>query len=680
MSSFGGNELVIGVVLGAWLLFTGLGSGLGVPLSKRVHPEKALFWGHIAIALLPFAQIAAIRAVPLLWVRGVMLGLGTAVLSGTLVLIPYCLMAGAMIPVAGTLLGNAETTPKVFFADTVGDIVGGLIFSFVFVYTLSHWDSMVCLGLLNLFAAAAMSPRGGRILLVVLVLGVVLSRPLQGITTSWRFPGQQVILHKNTPFAQLTISKTGHQRNVLQDTIPLFSTHAIEMEAKAHLPLSQVPQGAHVLLIAGGVFGTIHEIAKHHPEQIDYVELDPAIVALDEVIGGSLKKPFVRVHIGDGRLFVKKATTAYDVIVIDLPDPENTQLNRFYSQEFFREAKAVLSAYGVLAFTLVGAENYLEEMGLAVNRSVYSALIQVFDHVSVFPGPTHYYLASDGPLTTQVADVLLQRHIETTYLADYALPTITDPLRMALLQGLLVETPVPPNQDLSPTAFGHLLDMWLKKSGSPKALLYMLFASSAVFAVLSCRKNLVAFTVMTSGYAGMAFELALLLLFQVIYGYVYLRMCLFITLFMIGAALGALVSGRIPKPPRWQMLTADAVMAVLCLIATGIAQVSVHWTAALALLAMQYAVMPFLIFAVAFSAGCQFSAASRIMHGTGAEITGRLYLADLAGAACGTILTGLLFVPRIGIIGVLCSLLLLKVLSFALYYGFGRQVPKWKTG
>ena len=66
MSSFGGNELVIGVVLGTWLLFTGLGSALGVPLAKMGRPERSLFLGHLLIAVLPFAQIAAIRALPLL--------------------------------------------------------------------------------------------------------------------------------------------------------------------------------------------------------------------------------------------------------------------------------------------------------------------------------------------------------------------------------------------------------------------------------------------------------------------------------------------------------------------------------------------------------------------------------------------------------------------------------------
>ena len=64
-------------------------------------------------------------------------------------------------------------------------------------------------------------------------------------------------------------------------------------------------------------------------------------------------------------------------------------------------------------------------------------------------------------------------------------------------------------------------------------------------------------------------------------------------------------------------------------------------------------------------------------RGTGAEITGRLYLADLAGAACGTILTGLLFLPKIGIIGVLISVILLKGLSLALNVRLGRET--WKS-
>ena len=161
----------------------------------------------------------------------------------------------------------------------------------------------------------------------------------------------------------------------------------------------------------------------------------------------------------------------------------------------------------------------------------------------------------------------------------------------------------------------------------------------------------------------MALELSLLLLFQVIYGYVYLRVCGFITLFMIGAALGAFVSGKVNIAPPWQVLSCDGGLMVLATLAcmgsvAGIQIKSQAW-----LFSMQYVFIPSLIFLAAFAAGCQFSAASRMTRGSEAEITGSLYLADLAGAACGTILTGLFILPKISIIGVLISVALLKCLS-----------------
>jgi spermidine synthase len=208
--------------------------------------------------------------------------------------------------------------------------------------------------------------------------------------------------------------------------------------------------------------------------------------------------------------------------------------------------------------------------------------------------------------------------------------------------------------------------MWIKKSESPKTLQYFMLVSILAFAVLVCRRDMLRFTIMTSGYAGMAFELSLLLLFQVIYGYVYLRICIFVTLFMIGSALGAVASGKLKKDTFWQVLATESALIALAALACVATFAGVGAKSQISLFAMQYIVIPSLIFLVASAAGCQFSAVSRMARGTGAEITGRLYMADLAGAACGTILTGLLFLPKIGIIGVMASVLIIKGLSLVL--------------
>ena len=419
-------------------------------------------------------------------------------------------------------------------------------------------------------------------------------------------------------------------------------------------------------MIAGGVFGTLEEISRHNPERIDYVELDPAILNLDKLIHRSLARSVVHVHIGDGRLFVKKTAMKYDVIIVDLPDPENAQLNRFYTQEFFDEAKSILTRDGVLSFTLIGSENYLEEKGLALNRSVYSALKRVFNHILVFPGITHYYLASDSHLEPEVDRVLAEREIKTKRLVDYELPSMADPFRIDRLRRLLSEEEVPSNRDLSPIAFGHLIDLWLKKTGGEKTVLYVIVLAILGFGVVVCRQDRVRFTIVTSGYAGMAFELSLIMLFQVIYGYVYLRVCLFITLYMIGSAMGAFASRRLKRSAAWQILACDASLIFFAGLASVAAIVGASLKGEASLFLMQYGIIPGLLVFAAFSAGCQFSAASRVTRGLEAEITGGLYVSDLAGAACGTILTGLIILPKIGILGVLVSVAALKAMSLVL--------------
>ena len=291
-------------------------------------------------------------------------------------------------------------------------------------------------------------------------------------------------------------------------------------------------------MVAGGVFGSIEEIAKHAPSRMDYVELDKSILKLDSHLFHSLERPEVEAHVGDGRLFIKRSGGKYNVIIVDLPDPENAQINRFYTREFFEEAQKALEPGGVLYFSLAGADNYLEKGGLALNRTVYQALSKVFSHVTVFPGITHFFLASESPAELDIPAVLAKRGVETRQLVDIDLATMADPFRMDNLASLLTETEVRPNRDLSPWAFGHMLDLWMTKSKSSQWLFWGVTGIVLSLAAAAGFRDRIRFTIMTSGFAGMGMELALVLLFQVVYGYAYTVLCLFITLFMIGAAGG----------------------------------------------------------------------------------------------------------------------------------------------
>ena len=99
LGAFAGNELVLGVMLGNWLLIMGIGAVLGRWSERLNHPGRALAVILVVIAVLPSAQIIALRGLrQFVFLRGVSLGVTETVLTSFLVLLPYCLPAGFCSP------------------------------------------------------------------------------------------------------------------------------------------------------------------------------------------------------------------------------------------------------------------------------------------------------------------------------------------------------------------------------------------------------------------------------------------------------------------------------------------------------------------------------------------------------------------------------------------------------
>jgi spermidine synthase len=198
LCAFAGNEMVLGIALGLWLLLTGLGTSLGRTADKLRNPLAVLFTAQIFIAVIPLAQVFAVRALRnVVFVRGAEVGVTGTVLSAAVLLLPFCIVAGYTLTLACSILAriaNAgafgvpplggsvvegthgpETlntqppeggTPnqaagRVYVADSLGSVAGGALFSFVLVRFLDHIALLAVPALLNL-AAAAWLGRAGR--------------------------------------------------------------------------------------------------------------------------------------------------------------------------------------------------------------------------------------------------------------------------------------------------------------------------------------------------------------------------------------------------------------------------------------------------------------------------------------------------------------------------------------
>ena len=157
----------------------------------------------------------------------------------------------------------------------------------------------------------------------------------------------------------------------------------------------QHPNPRHVLLIGGGAEGLIGEILKHPIETLDYVELDPKLlILLDPYLSSEAKQalndPRVSTFYADGRYYVKQTDRFYDIVILNLPDPTNAMLNRFYTLEFFQELRRILNPRGIV-ITELSSSLHLQEKAVNYAGSLYKTLRhtlrQLESHFRKMPQP-----------------------------------------------------------------------------------------------------------------------------------------------------------------------------------------------------------------------------------------------------------------------------------------------------
>ena len=299
----------------------------------------------------------------------------------------------------------------------------------------------------------------------------------------------------------------------------------------------------------------------------------------------------------DGRRFLKSTPDSFDVIIVNLPDPHNAQLNRFYTEEFFREAAAKLRPGGIVSFQVTSSENYISSELADFLRCLNRTLRAVFPEVAAIPGETvHFFAASQaGTLFTDPQELVRRLHarrLQTQYVREYFLPFRMSPDRMLDLQLQITPQPnTPVNHDFAPMAYYFDVALWSSRyfpaSGRwIEAIAGVRFGhvlgavGLALTLLLPClwlwpaggkqkhaarARRTAGFAVAAMGFTELGLEILLLLGFQALYGYVYHELTVLVALFMVGMALGAWWALRsAPEAGR----TSRAGFAAPCRLAT----------------------------------------------------------------------------------------------------------------
>ncbi|MBW2636896.1 MAG: hypothetical protein JRC86_05145 [Deltaproteobacteria bacterium] len=669
MNVFTGNEIIAGVLISLWLLLTGFGAWAGRYI--RSGPLQSLiFRGSLfVVAMLPIVHIVLIRFLKnQLFARGELPGLEALILWSTVLLLPYCIITGGLLTVACTIMpGKADprrSIGAVYFFDNIGDILGGVLFTFLLAHYFNNLEILYVPSLLCLFAFFLTVKHGIfasllRITTVAAILALFVVFPLDTISLTWLYPHQEIALYDESPYGRLVVTRDRGQTSFFENGEHLFSTPNIRAsEEMVHFALPQIERIDSVLLVSGGIAGLIDEILKYDVKRIDYVEIDPRII---EAGLENLDIDFpegVHIHLEDGRKFIQETSGRYDAVILNLPDPVSLQLNRFYTVEFFREAKAVLRPGGVITFGLRGAENYISDDQARLLSTLHNSLRTIFRHTVIIPGERNIFIASDRRLTDDIAPLISSRGIRTTYINEDYLTGWVTPERVSFLREHLIDE-TPTNNDFYPAAYLYTMRVWLSMFQES-----YLVPTAAIFLFLLfyfLRLGMTEKVIFTTGFTAASMEVIILLVYQILHGSVYTGIGLVIAAFMAGLALGSYVANRIERVKRGALLATEGAIIVylFCFLVALIAGKNL----------LEPVTLAFLTLLMGALTGAEFPIAGSVLFTSPRETGGSLYTADLLGGALGAFAVGIVLIPRFGIYSACFFLIALKGLIACIFLG-----------
>ena len=489
MLVFYGNEISLGVMLASWLLWTAIGSSFLGRLAGRAKDVGRMMAGLQLLLALTFpVTILAVRAGRIIFraAPGEILGPGPMFLTCLAALSCFCAVSGCLFAVGSQLYAREASSPSstatgsVYLLEAAGSALGGILASLVLIRFFNSMEIALQVSLLNLLAAMSLAIRTTsyrRALTAILVAGFVLvpygGRRLETLSLAQIWPGFRLVATRNSVYGNLTVVENQSIRSLFENSLLMFNApDPAAAEEAVHFALLEQPAPKSLLLIGGGASGSLIQALQHPSlERVDYVELDPAILGVaqqyfPEQWEAARTDRRVQVHSTDGRLFLKTTRQTFDVILVDLPEPQTAQLNRFYTLEFFQEAAERLNPAGIVSFQLHAAEEYISpELG-AFLRCINRTLRQAFPVVTAIPGETAHFFAAKqaGVLTADPQELLARlrsRHLQTKYVREYYIPFRMMPDRMTDLDreiGPRPDTPI--NRDFAPMAYYFDVALW----------------------------------------------------------------------------------------------------------------------------------------------------------------------------------------------------------------------------
>lgn len=271
-------------------------------------------------------------------------------------------LVGMEIPLLIRILQSREalriTVSNVLALDYIGALLASCAFPLLFVPFLGLLRTSFLFGLINVAVAAvalrvmgSMLRRKRRLAVLATAAGIILAAGLAGSSvftslTEDLLYQDNIVLVRQTPYQRIVVTRW-------HDDVRLFIDGNLQLssvdehryhEALVHPAVSATPGARRALVLGGGDGMAVRELLKYPQiEVIDLVDLDAEMVRLfserpllARLCGHALTDPRVNVHIDDAAKFLEKSSASWDLIFLDLPDPNTLSLARLYTTSVYK--------------------------------------------------------------------------------------------------------------------------------------------------------------------------------------------------------------------------------------------------------------------------------------------------------------------------------------------------------
>lgn len=384
------------------------------------------------------------------WFIGIELAVGViggisalAIFLGNLYIVSYQLIMYLLVISIGCLVGMEIpllariieldtkdvriTLSSVFAFDYIGGLVGAVAFPLLLLPYLGYMASAFLCGLLNITAAAIVVIRYqhhlhfGRTLKLAtiaialsLTVGLVASESISKYIENGLYR-DTIVFSQQSQYQKVIITRH-------KDDIRLFIDGNLQFssmdeyryhEALVHIPMAQVVHPKNILILGGGDGLAARELLKYKDVNITLVDLDVAMTEVSktnpliaELNQGSLSDERVHIINDDAFKYLEHTTERYDLIIVDLPDPNNAALGKLYSNIFYRLCYNALSESGALVVQST-SPYYAPKVFWSINKTLASEGFFVYPyHVQVptfgewgFNMATKHELSQIKPIT-----------------------------------------------------------------------------------------------------------------------------------------------------------------------------------------------------------------------------------------------------------------------------------------